>query len=120
MEYADLLSNYANLYRDKGDYAQAERLYQEVLALRLKLAGENHPDYGSALYSLGAVYLLQNKYEDSEKLLVKAADIFVRSMGKENLAYACVCLSLGMYTSGSRTIDRQSSNIRRLSKSLSV
>ena len=46
--YATGLNNLALLYMAMGDYARAEPLYRQALAIRKKALGEDHPDYARA------------------------------------------------------------------------
>ena len=40
---ASSLHNLANLYRDQGKNAEADKFYQEALTVRTKALGEDHP-----------------------------------------------------------------------------
>jgi tetratricopeptide (TPR) repeat protein len=59
------------LYR-AGKYAEAIPLAQQLLAIREKTLGPNHPDVASALNNLAALYEEQSLYEKAEPLYKQA------------------------------------------------
>ena len=44
------------LYMAMGDYAKAEPLFRQALAIRKQILGEKHPDYALILNNLGGLY----------------------------------------------------------------
>jgi len=46
----------AFLYYSQGKYKEAEPLYQQALALRQKLLGDDHPDVAASLNNLALLY----------------------------------------------------------------
>ena len=51
-DYANSLNNLAWLYAAQGNYAKAEPLYIEALAIHKQVLGEKHPDYANSLNNL--------------------------------------------------------------------
>lgn len=45
-----------------GDYMQAERMMKQIVAIRKKILGEQHPDYIMALNNLAHLYAIQLDY----------------------------------------------------------
>ena len=60
------------LYQSQGRYAEAEPLYQRALAIREKALGPDHPDVGTSLNNLAALYFAQRDW-------ARAADYWRRS-----------------------------------------
>jgi serine/threonine-protein kinase len=72
---ADTLFLLANLIRLESEYAKAEPLFRELVAIRRQTAGENGIDYAVSLAALGECLYLQSKDAEAEPLLRKALAI---------------------------------------------
>ena len=55
-----------------GDYAQAEPLYRQALAIGKKVLGEQHPDYAKSLNDLAGLYQSMGDYAQAEPLYRQA------------------------------------------------
>jgi tetratricopeptide (TPR) repeat protein len=53
---ATSFNNLAELYKSQGRYSEAEPLYQQALALRQKLLGDEHPDVATSFNNLALLY----------------------------------------------------------------
>ena len=62
------MSNLAITYDKLKKYADAEKLKIQVLDMRNRLFGEEHPDTITARRNLDITYVKLKKYEDAEKL----------------------------------------------------
>jgi tetratricopeptide (TPR) repeat protein len=69
------MGNLAITYESLGKYADAEKLQIQVLDMRSRLLGEEHPDTISAMNNLANTYESLEKYEDAEKLKIQVLDI---------------------------------------------
>ena len=58
----------ASLYSAMGDYARAEPLYRQALAIYKQALGEKHPDYSMALSELSLFYQTTGNYAAAEPL----------------------------------------------------
>ena len=63
-----------------GDYAKAERLYQEALEIRQKVLGPEHPDTATSLNNLAELYERMGDYAKVEPLLEEALDIYRKTL----------------------------------------
>ncbi len=72
---ATSFSDEARLYYQKGEYAEAERLYRRSLAIREKALGPDHPDVATSLDNLAELYQAQGKYAEAEPLLQRSLAI---------------------------------------------
>ena len=71
----------ASLYDSQGKYNEAEPLYQQALALRQKLLGDDHPDVASSLNNLAGLYKSQGRYNEAEPLYQQALNILEQRLG---------------------------------------
>jgi hypothetical protein len=54
----------------------------QVIAIRKKALGEDHPDYGTGLSDLSFIYRNQERYAEAEPLLIQANEIEKKSNGR--------------------------------------
>jgi len=85
-EAARLLNQVANYLRMHADYAQAEPLLLQALAMRRQLFAAMHPDIAETLNDLGTLYRIQGKYQQAEQLLLEARTIREQALGLEHPA----------------------------------
>jgi tetratricopeptide (TPR) repeat protein len=89
------LNNLAALYKAMGDYAKAEPLYIEAVAIRRKL-GRKNPGTAESLNNLAELYKAMGDYERAEPLLEEALEILKTVLGRENRDMAAILNNLGM------------------------
>ena len=87
-EYARSLNNLAVLYNDMGDYAKAEPLYRQALAIRKEVLGEKHPEYAQSLNNLAGLYENMGDYAKAEPLYRQALAIRREVLGEKHPDYA--------------------------------
>jgi tetratricopeptide (TPR) repeat protein len=89
------LINLASIHYSRAHYASAETLYLQVLELRRRLQGEEHPDMAITLNNLAILYCDRGRYGEAETLLLQAVELWRRLHGEEpdNLAQS---LNLGL------------------------
>jgi tetratricopeptide (TPR) repeat protein len=85
---ANSLNNLAGLYESQGQYAQAEPLYQQALAIREEALGPEHPDVAISLNGLAGLYRTQGQYAQTEPLYQRALAIQETALGPEHPAVA--------------------------------
>jgi CHAT domain-containing protein len=78
---AEELTNQAFALDQVGKYAEAIPLAQQVLAIREKLLGPDHPDVAKVLASFGILYDKQGRYADAEPLYKRALAIWEKALG---------------------------------------
>jgi CHAT domain-containing protein/Tfp pilus assembly protein PilF len=74
----------AEAYFKKGDYEKTEPLRVEVLTLREKALGKDHPHVAKSLNELAVLYYTQGKYSVAEPLYQRSLAIFEKALGKDH------------------------------------
>ena len=67
-----------------GKFAEAVPLAQQVLAIREKALGSDHPDVAQALNNLAALFRDQGRYAEAEPLLKRALAIYEKALGPDH------------------------------------
>ncbi len=95
-DYALTLNNLAmNLYEDMGEYAEAERLLGQALAIRKEVLGDKHPDYVNSLSSLAGFHQTKGEYTRAETLYKEVVATRKEILGERDLEYASALNRLG-------------------------
>jgi tetratricopeptide (TPR) repeat protein len=75
LRYAEIVNNLAEVASAQGRLEEAEPLYKEAMALRLKLEGPTARDLALSISGLADVYRLQGRYPEALQLLRRALKI---------------------------------------------
>ncbi len=87
----DCFSESDQEYSDpKGQYEQAEPLYQRALAIWEKQVGPEHPNTAANLNNLALLYQAQGKYEQAEPLYQRALAIVEKQLGPQHSTTATI------------------------------
>ncbi len=81
------MNNLAELYRREGKLRDAENLFTQVVDLRRRLLGPDHPNTASVLTSLAGIKLAQHQYDEAEVLLRQALNGYEKSSADTWLRY---------------------------------
>ncbi|HEX4417406.1 MAG TPA: tetratricopeptide repeat-containing protein kinase family protein, partial [Kofleriaceae bacterium] len=73
---ANIDSNLATIYNDRGDYDQAIAALESALAIDEKLLGSDHADVGAVRFNLAAAYRFRGDYDRAIANALRAAEIF--------------------------------------------
>jgi tetratricopeptide (TPR) repeat protein len=65
-DYADAVNDLGLIYKDQGDYVQAEALLRESLGMLHRLLGDKHPELAKALNNIGQVQQLRGDLDGAE------------------------------------------------------
>ncbi len=79
--HLSITSNLANLYAEMGRSADAEPLLRDVLAGRIVLRGEEHPEVQEAWNNLGMVYADQGRFQEAIPCFVRAHELQDQLLG---------------------------------------
>jgi CHAT domain-containing protein len=93
-DLATTLDNLGALYRERGDYLQAEPLLQRGLAIREKWFGPEHRDVTISLNTLAILYTLKGDYARAEQLLNRALTIKEKVLGAGHQELAAPLINL--------------------------
>ena len=75
------LGNLASLLQTKGDYAAAEPMYRESLAIRRKVHGDEHPAVAKGLNNLAFLLKTEGDYDVAEPMYRESLAIIWRPSG---------------------------------------
>ncbi|HMB05209.1 MAG TPA: tetratricopeptide repeat protein [Isosphaeraceae bacterium] len=95
-DLAPTLHNLGTLYLDQGKFAEAEPLFKQVLNIREKSLGPEHPDVATSLEALGALYAKQGKHAEAETYLKRALAIYEKTLGPDHPHVARCCAKMGL------------------------
>jgi tetratricopeptide (TPR) repeat protein len=82
--FADILTSLAVLYRHRGEYADAERLFKRTLAIKERALGQDHPGVALILNNLALVSNAQGKHAEAEGLHKRALAIYEKALGTDH------------------------------------
>jgi len=86
IEQSENLQALGELYLKSGNYAKAEVLLLEALALQVKLLGGDHPAVADSLANLGTLYLALGNSRQAEAMFQQALQIQEKIGSSANVA----------------------------------
>ena len=78
------MANLANTYANKGKWSEAEQLEIQILDMRKKLLGAEHPNILESMTNLATTFLNQGKWNDLEQLEFQTLDMRKKMLGAEH------------------------------------
>jgi len=87
-DYATSLNNLAYALYGKGDYVDAEPLFERASAIRKDALGEKHPDYAHTLELLGLRHEKTGDYAGADTLYRQVLAIHQETLGEKDPEYA--------------------------------
>ena len=85
-------------FQQKGDYAAAAKLGEQIAEIERRIFGKEHPYYATSLNRLATLYESLGSYERAEPLYLDAIKIREKVLGKQHPDYATSLNSLaGLY-----------------------
>ncbi len=107
------LQTLAQAYQIAGDYSEARKAYQQVLAATEKKKGADSQEVEFVLAALTGTYWGQNKLDDLEPIIQRELAIEKKLHGETSLDYARTLMQLGMmynsrneYTAAQRVYEQ--------------
>jgi CHAT domain-containing protein/Flp pilus assembly protein TadD len=88
------MSNLALLYQQMGRYNDAENIYMKM---QKRITDRTTPEFANVLNNVAILYLVMNKQDKVEEMLLKAGEIYKKNFGENSPAYAKVISDLGNY-----------------------
>ena len=82
--YDDKYINFALVMQENGDSSNAERLLLEVMDMRKKMLGAEHPDTLKSMGNLASTYSNQGRWNKAEQLQVQVMDMMKKLLGGEH------------------------------------
>nr|MDZ7999968.1 FxSxx-COOH system tetratricopeptide repeat protein [Aulosira sp. DedVER01a] len=117
LEAAALLLAKTGYYlQERGQYSEAEPLYQKALSLRQRLLGEEHPHVAISYNNLALLYKSRGRYSEAEPLFQTALSLKQRLLGEEHPYVAQSYHNLaGLYDSQGRYSEAEPLYLKALS-----
>jgi tetratricopeptide (TPR) repeat protein len=78
------MSRFALVFYENGYWNEAEKLQVDVMELRKRLLGAEHPDTWTSMVNLADTYRQQGRWNEAEKLQVDVVDLRKRLLGAEH------------------------------------
>jgi tetratricopeptide (TPR) repeat protein len=78
------LNNLAELYGERGRYAEAEPLYKRALVILENALGPDHPDVATIVNNLARLYEDQHRHAEAEPLYKRALAIREKALGPDH------------------------------------
>ena len=75
---------FALAYYESGFFNEAEELQVQVLEIRKRVLGEEHPHTLVSMANLASTYAQRGRYDEAEELEVRMLEITKRVLGKEH------------------------------------
>jgi tetratricopeptide (TPR) repeat protein len=82
--YASSINELAELYRIRGQYAEAEPLFRKALAIRERVLGADDPAVAQSLNRLGLLLRNRGKYSEAEPLFRQSLEIWSKKSSEES------------------------------------
>ncbi|KAK5987003.1 Nephrocystin-3-like protein [Cladobotryum mycophilum] len=81
---ASLLHNMAGYFSYKGEWKEAEDLGIQVMDIRKRVLGEEHPSTLTSMANLASTYSNQGRWKEAEDLGIQVMEISKRVLGEEH------------------------------------
>jgi len=92
---AGALSGLGNLYMARNQYANAEQIFSQELAVDLKVPASQHPKISTDLINLGVVFSDEGKFSQSEQAFSKAMGVEQQAATPDQSAIANIEMNAG-------------------------
>jgi hypothetical protein len=78
------MNNLAGTYETQGRYKEAETLNLQVLEIRKRVLGAEHPDALVSMHNLAVVFGEQGRYSEASKLMEECVQLRTRILGQQH------------------------------------
>lgn len=92
--FLECLQDLGNSNSKLGKYAEAEKCFEQILAIAQKQYGETHPNVANVLIELAILNYSQNLFDKTENLFLQAISIRKIALGDEHPEVAIAMLEL--------------------------
>src|SRR5271168_561668 len=82
--YDDKCNNFGLVMMDAGDWNNAEKLFVQMMDMRKKLLGAEHPETLTSMANLASTYGNQGRWNEAEQLVVQVMDMRKKLLGAEH------------------------------------
>lgn len=89
------LNNLGVMHRELGNYVEADRYFNEALAMRRRLHGDGHATVGMSLANLGRLRMLEGRLEAAEPYALEALEICTEQLPEGHPALLAAQMAAG-------------------------
>src|ERR1700678_1530422 len=82
--YDNKYNNFGLVMMEHGEWNNAEQLFVQVMDMRKKLLGAEHPSTLTSMANLASTYLNQGRWNEAEQLFVQVMDMSKKLLGEEH------------------------------------
>ena len=84
-KYDDTMySKFGLVFRENGDWTEAENVYSQMMKERIKMFGQEHPKTLNCMANLAFTYRNQGKWSEAEKLEIRVLDMNKKVLGQKH------------------------------------
>lgn len=110
------ISNLAELYIKKGNFAMAEPFYLQIVTIKKNTFGNQHSEYANALNKLASLYQDMGNYLKAEPFFLEALEINKKTFGEDHPNYGKLLNNLALlYTYEGNFTKAESMYLKALS-----
>ena len=77
-----IYSKFGLVFRENGDWAEAEKLDLQVMTNRMEILGQVHPDTLTSIANLASTYWNQGRWNEAEQLQIQVLDMRKQVLGQ--------------------------------------
>jgi tetratricopeptide (TPR) repeat protein len=99
-QLASTLNNVATLFEDQKRFGDAEKLFQQALAIYRAALGENHLYVATAYSNLGSLYEKGGDLARAETMMLSANQVMLKVFDRDHPRRVTVLRNLGSFYSG--------------------
>ena len=100
IQLASTLNNVATLFEDQKRYGDAEKLFQQALAIYRAAFGENHLYVATAYSNLGSLYEKGGDLARAEMMMLSANQVMLQVFNRDHPRRVTVLRNLGSFYGG--------------------
>ena len=100
IQLASTLNNVATLFEDQKRFGDAEKLFQEALAIYRAALGENHLYVATAYSNLGSLYEKGGDLARAETMMLSANQVMLQVFDRDHPRRVTVLRNLGSFYAG--------------------
>ncbi|KAF9001699.1 P-loop containing nucleoside triphosphate hydrolase protein, partial [Cyathus striatus] len=91
-----IVQHLSDTYWYQGNWKDAEKLEIQLVEMRIRILGQEHPDTITSMANLASTYRKEGRWNDAEKLQIQVMEMRIRILGRWNDAEKLQIQVMGM------------------------